>query len=140
MAYATIADMEKRLAVTVLVQLTGGAQGSAAYNDAINAELEQASAIVDSYAGTRFDLPLQTSTRVKQLVTDIGAYELEKNKATVRETDRAAYEDAIRFLRDLAAGKATLDQPAGATAQTGSLEPKVTTKARVMSDEHLSGF
>ena len=140
MAYATIADMEKRLAVSVLVQLTGDSQGGAAYNTAINEELDQASAVVDSYAATRFDTPLQDSTRVRQLVTDIGAYELEKNKGTVRETDRAAYEDAIRFLRDLAAGKATLDQPSGAPAQTGSLEPKVTTKERIMSDDHLSGY
>ncbi len=36
--------------------------------------------------------------------------------------------------------RATLDQPSGASVQTASSEPKVTTKTRVMSDSHLEGF
>ena len=137
MAYATISDMEGRLDASVLEKLTGASQ---AYNDQINAALDYASATVDSYAGSRFDLPLQTSTQVKHLVLDLAVWHLEKEKGTVREADQRAYDEVLRFLRDLASGRATLDQPSGASAQTASSEPKVTEKARVMSDANLEGF
>ena len=140
MAYATIADMEQRLDPVALGQLTKQVVSSAEYNAAINAELEQASAVVDSYAGARYTLPLETSVRVTQITVDITAYELEKNRATVRETDRQAYEDAMKFLRDLSAGRAVLDQPAGADPQTTSAAVKVTDKTRAFSDTNLEGY
>ena len=105
MPYATIADMEQRLDPVALGQLTKQVVSSAEYGAAINAEIEQASAVVDSYAGTRYTLPLETSVRITQITVDIAAYELEKNRATVRETDRQGYEDAMKFLRDLSAGR-----------------------------------
>ncbi len=140
MAYATIADMEKRLAQPLLQQLAGQPAGSTGYNDAINEKLDAAAAVIDSYAGQRYDLPLQTSEMVQQLSVDIAAYLLERDRGTIRDSERDSYNDALRFLRDLAAGKATLDQPTGATAQTGSGEPKATDKTRVFSDTNLSGF
>ena len=140
MAYATISDMEGRLAVAVLEQLTGATQGQVAYDAQINAAIEEGSATIDAYAGTRFDLPLQTSAKVKHLTLDLVVWSLEKERGTIRESDQKAYDEALRFIRDVAAGRATLDQPSGASAQTASSESQATTPARVFSDNHLEGF
>jgi phage gp36-like protein len=50
------------------------------------------------------------------------------------------YDEAIAFLKDVAAGKAALDQPTGATAQSaagGVVETQIEEK---FSDGNIGGF
>jgi hypothetical protein len=58
----------------------------------------------------------------------------------VRDATLAARDAALAFLRDLAAGRAVLDQPAGAPAQQTEADVKKTEQERVFSDENLEGF
>lgn len=117
--YATVTDLEARLPVAQIVQLCdGAAQASAGYLDITGRALTAASAEVDSYAGARYALPLQPSERLEQLTLDVAVYWLQKRRGVVTDDVRASYEDAVKFLRDLAKGMAALDQPAGADPQT----------------------
>jgi len=98
------------------------------------------SATIDAYAGARYTLPLQSSEKVKQLAVDLAIYELEKRRRRVRDATLAARDAALSFLRDLAAGRAVLDQPSGAPAQQTEADVKKTEQERVFSDENLEGF
>lgn len=140
MAYATIADMERRLPVLALVSLTGAAQGQPAYNAAIDEALTWASGRIDSYAGARYKLPLQTSEQVEKLTVDLAAYFLEQKQGTIRDGEQKAYDDAIAFLKDLARGLATLDQPSGEDPQQTSADVLQDEDPKIFSDENLSGF
>ncbi len=140
MPYATISDFERRLPQKTLEQLTGEVAGSAAYDAALDDALRKASAVIDGYAGVRYDLPLKGTDRLTSLAADIAAFELEKTRGVVRETDQKGYDDAIRFLRDLAAGKAGLDQPVGSEPQTGSADVKTSGAEGVFGDRNLQGF
>jgi phage gp36-like protein len=140
MAYATISDMERRLPAASLAQLTGAAQGAPEYDAAINEALAWASGRVDSYAGARYTLPLQPSEQIEKMTVDFAAYFLEQNRGTIREGEQKAYDDAMAFLKDLAKGLATLDQPAGEEPQATSAETLADDTEGKFSDDNLSHF
>ena len=141
MAYATQADLLDQITTAELVKLTDDAKTGAVDDAKVTAALDAASATVDAYAGARYTLPLQTSEKIKQLTIDLAIYQLEKRRRRIREATQSARDDAVSFLRDLARGKAVLDQPAGETAQATEMDVKSSEDAdRFTSDENLKGF
>lgn len=138
--YATIANLEERLHRELLEQATGTTEGSAEYTAALTEALTRAGAEIDSYVAARFAVPLQPSERIEELTCDIAAYKLERKNNVVRESERQAYEDAIAFLKLVAAGRATLDQPAGEEAQSGEADVLETDQTRIFSDTNLDGY
>jgi phage gp36-like protein len=140
MSYATQADLEKRIPVRELIQLTDDEKLGVVNAARITEALEIASSTIDSYAGTKYAIPLQTSVKVRDLCVDLAAWCLEKRRARIRKDTQKAYEAAIGFLKDLSASRATLDQPTGASPQTGAGELKATEEEQVFSDDHLRGY
>lgn len=141
MPYAVQADITPaRITQAILAQLTddtGGGQVNAAV---VTAELTAAAGIIDSYCRQRYTTPLQTSEMVKRLNVDIAVYLLFVRKDRVSDSVKQTYLDAIAFLKDVASGRASLDQPAGATPQTSGGAPVVTEVEEKFSDENLDGF
>lgn len=140
MPYCTQADLLNQITNAELIQLTDDAGTGTLDTAKVDAALAAASATIDAYAGARYTLPLQASEKVKQLCLDLAIYELEKRRRRLREATVAARDAAIAFLRDLAAGRAVLDQPAGAQPQTTEADVKKTAQERVFSDEKLERF
>ena len=140
MAYCTQNDLLNQLSEAELVQLTDDAGAGTVDTTKVDAALAAASATIDAYAGGRYALPLQASEKIKQLCVDLAIYELEKRRRRIREATLAARDAALAFLRDLALGRAVLDQPSGAPAQTSEAEVKKTDAPRVFSDDNLEGF
>lgn len=140
MPYATQSDLLNQLTNAELIQLTDDTGSGSVDSAKVTAALTAASATIDAYAGARYTIPLQTSDKVKQLCIDIAIYELEKRRRRLRDATVAAYDAAIRFLRDLAAGRAVLDQPSGAQPQATEADIKKTAQERVFSDDKLRDF
>jgi phage gp36-like protein len=140
MPYCTQADLLNQLTQEELIQLTDDAAAGTVDTAKVDAALAAASATVDAYAGARYTLPLQTSEKIKQLCVDLSIYELEKRRRRVREATLAARDAALSFLRDLARGRAGLDQPAGAQPQATEADVKKTDPDRTFSDDNLEGF
>lgn len=141
MAYAVQADLvPRRLTQQELVQLTNDTGENTVDAANVTAILTEASAVVDSYCRERYTIPLQSSEQVKGLTLDIGVYKLFLRRRRVTADIEKAYENAIAFLRDVAAGKAGLDQPVGAPAQSGSGNVVATEIEEKFSDDNLEGF
>ena len=140
MPYSTQADLLNQLTQAELVQLTDDDATGSVDSAKVDAALTAASATIDAYAGARYTLPLQTSEKVKQLCVDLAIYELEKRRRRVREATLAARDAALSFLRDLARGRAVLDQPAGAQPQASEADVKKTEQDRIFSDDNLQNF
>ena len=108
MPYCTQSDIEKLIPSLELAELTtetGSTPDAATVTEAI----AKADAEIDSYLGAVFTLPLSiTPARVKSLSEDIAIYYLYVRRSTVPEARQKAYDDAIAFLKLVAAGKATL--------------------------------
>lgn len=141
MPYAVKADLApRRIQLSTLNELTDDSNNAQGNDQVVTDVLAEASAQVDSYCRQKYKVPLQTSEQVKSLTIDIALYRLHQRRDRVTDSVRQAYEDAIQFLKDVAAGRAGLDQPTAAAAQTTSASVKATEKEERFSDDNLKGF
>lgn len=151
MAYACQADLVPlRMTQKDLTELTvdvpsGNPDTDAAVTATVtSAALEEASGRVDSYCRSRYATPLQASDDVKSLTLDIAQYLLFSRRRTTKitETVQERFNQAIAFLKDIAAARASLDQPSGDTPQSSTAGPQHSRKDRELTfrEEHLKGF
>jgi phage gp36-like protein len=143
MAYITVDDLKKAMPEAELIQLTDDEKAgslTAAALARINEAIAGAGADIDSYAGTRYATPLQTSEKVQDLACDLTIWRLEKRRRKIRENTQTAYDAAIAFLKDVAAERAKLDQPVGAAPQSDQQLVRTTEKEELFSGDNLDRF
>ncbi|HKV94887.1 MAG TPA: DUF1320 domain-containing protein [Candidatus Angelobacter sp.] len=141
MGYATQADLSpRRISNAELLQLTDDTNSGVVNAALVSDILDEASATIDSYCGQRYGVPLQSSLQVKGLCLTITEYLLYLRRKRMKADVRQSYEDALAFLKDVSIGKARLDQPAAAAAQTSAGDVQVTAKPEKFSDANLSAF
>jgi phage gp36-like protein len=143
MAYVTVDDLKKAMPEAELIQLTDDEKAgslTAAALARIDEAIAGAGADIEAYAGTRYATPLQTSEKVQDLACDLTIWRLEKRRRKIRENTQTAYDAAIAFLKDVAAGRAKLDQPAGAAPQSDAQQVRTTEKEEIFSDDNLDRF
>jgi phage gp36-like protein len=111
MAYCTLEDLKKALPEAALEELTDD-EGAGSIQDArVTEAIAQADALIDTYLGGRYAVPLSSVPAVvRQCSVDIALYYLYKR--TVEgfaeagdSTRRTAYKDAVRTLEDIRSGK-----------------------------------
>ncbi|MGO8759358.1 MAG: gp436 family protein [Terracidiphilus sp.] len=147
MAYAQQSDLVPvRITQTELVQLTCDDNTATVNAAVVSGVLEEASGTVDSYCRSRYVTPLQQSDMVTARTLDIAVYLLfSRRRGGLQPTElvRQRYEDAIAFLKDVAACRASLDQPASAQSpQTSMGGAEVSQRDRHLqfSDRNIEGF
>jgi phage gp36-like protein len=111
MAYSTQTDLLNRMTQQELIELTDDDNVGEVDAAKVTAAIAAAAAVIDAYAGSRYTLPLAGSQQVKSLSIDLAIYELEKRRRRVREETLSARDAALAMLRDIARGRATLQQP-----------------------------
>lgn len=139
MAYATAQDCRDRRGGRAVERLQDG-NGS---NKPLERALDDASDEIDLYLGARHQLPLDPVPRVlKRLCVEIALYRAAADAARLTDEARQRYEDAIRLLKDIEAGKASLgaadpDPPAEAEDSAVFVDGA---NERVMTRESLRGL
>lgn len=120
MSYATQADLELRFKQQELIELTDETGIGAIDAEAIAVVLADTDAEINTFLAGRYSLPLtQTSPELVRLACDIARYRLFDTRAT--DQVKARYDDAVKKLRDVATGKASLgiDQASQPVAVAG---------------------
>jgi phage gp36-like protein len=146
MAYATQSDLiPLRMTAKDLIQLTDDDKTGAINTAIVTAVLEEASGRVESYCRMRYVTPLQQSDDVKAMTLDIAVYLLFSRRRETRlsETVQQRFDQAIAFLKDIAAARASLDQPSTALQPQSSLGgPTISKKDRNLrfSDKNMEGW
>ena len=122
MPYATAQDIVDLYGADFLLLIArrgdendlSGPLTSAAIDDA----LAQASSQADSYIGARYPVPVRPVPMVLQrAVIDMACHQLAATADVMTEQIRQRYEDALAWLKDVAAGRAALGtDEAGAAA------------------------
>jgi phage gp36-like protein len=138
--YAAIDDLDRRLTAKEQTELTDDTNSNLVDETKLTGALTEASAEIEAYCRERYKLPLQASEKLEALCLDITVYKLFLRRRRVPDAIRLAYEDAIAFLKDVAAGKAGLDQQATLTEQSGTGSVQATQVEERFSDDHLSGY
>jgi phage gp36-like protein len=141
MPYASLAILQERYGLQALVGLTDRAVPPTGVVDSavVDRALGDADALIDGYLGERYSLPLSpVPPLVVTLAAQIAFYHL--HSFEVPEKVKADHDQAVRSLREIAAG--TLRIPAaGIEPATPSTNGVLTTdRERPFSPETMTGF
>lgn len=141
MSYCTQNDILNELDTDILIQLTDDADEDAIDAAKVAAAIDKAEEEIDGYCGMRYSVPFATVPgRVLHLCVDIAIYHLYARRQGAPEQRQRAYDNAVRFLRDVSAGKASLGEndPDGAPAAAET--PQIAQATRIFSRDDLKGF
>ncbi len=142
MAYAVQSDLvPSRIPSLTLAQITGDGKPPQIDGGVVDEKLAEASGIVETYCRQRYSLPLQPTAELVGLTCNIALKLLySRRPGTVPESVTDNYQDALRLLRDISTGKASLDQPTGAFDQVPSGGPVLSKRRNKFSSRNLEGF
>lgn len=117
--YATAEELIAAAPANLVADLTGTDTPD---TTAIERALDDASAEMDGYVGSRYALPLPVvPSSLRRVCIDIALYRLMNLRALGDLEDaRERYTDAIRFLKDLVKGDVTLGLPEDSPAPDAS--------------------
>lgn len=145
MSYATQADIELHFGEAQVLIASDRDGDGVADTGLIDSALLKASEEIDSYLIMRYSLPLATTPGIlKSVCCEIAMYRLSPDTSYTEEK-RKRYEDAIKWLRDVAKGLVGLDDDSG-TEEEGddNLEiddgTETTVTSRVFTRSKLGGL
>jgi len=109
MAYCTQDDVESRIGREDLTALADHNGDGAPDADVVTQAIASADAVIDSYLGTRFDVPVSPAPEVlKTRAVSLAVYFLRLGRDSVTEDARRQYEDDVAWLREVVQGTVTL--------------------------------
>jgi phage gp36-like protein len=122
MAYAVLNDLVQMVPEEELAQLT--AEAGELPDPAVAAEaIARADAEIDSYLAVRYRVPVSPAPdRLKALSVDLALYHLYSRRGVAPEVRRRAYEDAVAFLKLVAAGQAVIEGADGEATSDQQVE------------------
>lgn len=113
--YATLTDLVARFGETEITQIGNSASFGAPVLDAVrvNVALDDANAEVEGYLAPRYPTGLDpVPVLITRLTCDIARYRLYDDAAP--EAVRERYQDAVRLLTSISAGRVSFGQPEAA--------------------------
>lgn len=140
MTYAVKQDMIDRFSDTELMQLTDRTGAIDAIDDnVLGKALADADAEIDGYLMGRYALPLASTPKILVgMACDIARYKLYEDRAT--EHVRTRYEDAIKYLKELALGRISLGVDAANQVAPQAGGPKAEGEARTFTKGSLADY
>jgi len=137
MAYCTQADLSERFGDTELAQLTDPAAQSPQSGE-IQKAIDEAGSLIDSYAATRYDVPLSpVPTIVRKWACDIARLFLWKDRAAADSIVTLNYDNAVLALKDIARGLVSLPQATGDQAAESDFAIAVVAPVAIFSKDVL---
>lgn len=138
--YASQQDLIDRFGQRELIELTDRADPPTGTIDAavVAGALADAAEVINSYIGRRYDLPLaETPAVLRRVAADIARFYLHKDDPI--EAARNAHAEALKWLKDLAEGRAVLDL-AGEEAAPAEATVQIASQAKLFGRDKLDGF
>ena len=109
MAYCAQSNVETRIGSVDLVSLSDYDGDGAADAAVVAAAVADAGALIDTYLGVRFSVPVSpVPAALKTRAVNLTVYFLRLGRDSVTEDVRKQYEDDLAWLRDVVAGKVNL--------------------------------
>ncbi len=117
MSYATLTDLINRAGETEIRQIADRSRSGSPDPDVVAAAIADGENMVNGYVGAKYAVPLATvPDLVRTWTVSIARYILHRN--TPPDHVRTDYDDAIKALKDVAAGRLVLPVAVGETAPT----------------------
>ncbi len=139
MAYCTQADILEQIDDRTLVELTDDSDLAELDEGVVTRAIEDADSLINGYGRLRYTVPLvPVPSMARKLSVDIAIYNLYARRRGAPEDRRQRYLDAIAFLKEVAAGRASLGDMDGSPAE--SHRPTITSADRVFTRSGMDGW
>ncbi|MFH2011683.1 MAG: DUF1320 domain-containing protein [Pseudomonadota bacterium] len=141
MAYSVQTDMEEQISQNELIQLTDDEDTGEVDTDVLSRAIADADAEIDSYCANRYTVPFSpVPAMIRKLSVDIAIYNLFSRRALdVSDERQQRYDNAIRFLRDLAKGLISLGAESPSPVNPDN-SVSMDSNTRVFNRNKLRGF
>ena len=140
MGYCAKADILERISSDELARLTDDANGTTVDDNLVSRAIADADAEIDVHLAVRHSLPLpSTPTVLLKLSTELAIYHLYSRRMGAPDFWRTRYEDGLKMLKLIAAGKISLGLRTGAEPNGGDAV-EITGNERQFTREKLEGF
>lgn len=135
MAYSTLQTIVDQFGIDEVIRSSDRDADGVADVGVVERAIADADGEIDSYLGTKYQVPLDPVPGIVVTASaTIAMYRLSFDAGTLTDEKRRRYEDLIRWLRDVAAGKAVLDPGVGGKSSGGvrySTEPREYTRSKL---------
>jgi len=122
-AYCNFDDVEARIGEDDLAALADYDGNGAADADVVARAIESAGALIDSYLGVRYSVPVSGAPpALNTCAVNLAIYFLRLGRDSVTEDARSQYEDDLAWLSLVAAGQVSLgldERPAASSGAGG---------------------
>ena len=137
MAYSTQDDLLTMISQAELAALTAEA-GDEPDSQVVAEAIARADAEIDAACGMRYTVPFSlVPERVKSLSADLAIYHLYSRRSVAPEVWRHKYKDGLDFLKQVAAGQATLAGSGGEPPAAERQSPDFISANRLFSRDTL---
>ncbi len=136
MAYSIQTDIEEQISQDELIELTDDAGSGSVDSSVVARAIADADAEIDSYCATRYSVPFDpVPVIIRKLSVDIAIYNLFARRSVLKvpEERQKRYDNAIRFLRDIAKGWISLGADAPSEPATGKAKATRTKDDRIFT-------
>jgi phage gp36-like protein len=140
MAYCTEDDLLQMIPQSELAELTAES-GEIPDRLILNEVISKAAAEIDSYLGVKYVVPLAAPpARVKALAVELAIYHLYSRRSVVPPVRQQNYEEAVAFLKQVAAGQAVIVGPQGELPTLTKEVTDANSAVRVFSRDTLTDW
>ena len=134
MAYSTKTDILEQLEEDVLIQLTDDDDAGVVDEDKVTRAIVDADAEIDSYCGTKYDVPFSTvPVMIRKISVDLSICNLYARRQGSPEDRKERCDEAISFLKDISKGIASLGGDGPSADDDSGPEPTTVKSDRVFS-------
>lgn len=143
MAYSTQSDLEKQLPQDLLTQLADDDGDGIIDGGIVPEAIQKADDEINAYVATRYAVPFSpVPTLIKTLSVDMAIWNLYARRRMDSETVTKRYDRAVKLLRDIAEGKASVGEtPGPAESETGLPEVSTTVHdGRMFTKDSMQGY
>lgn len=146
--YATEQNLDAAWGASFLDVLTIDERTTLRDGAKITSALENASALIDSYVGRRFPLPLVLAPAgqllLRGMCCDLAIGALATSADRMTDIIQKRYDQALSFLRDVASGKADVPMAASMGGESAGVitpnEAVIEAAPRVFTRDSMKGF
>jgi phage gp36-like protein len=140
MAYCAKADILERISEEILIQLTDDYGSGAVEESVVTRAIVDADAEIDAYCGDRYSLPFNpVPAIIRKVSADIAIHNLYARREATPDDQARRYDNAIKFLGNLAKGLVSLGADAPAEAESKDTV-SVSAQDRTFTKDTLEGY
>jgi len=140
MAYCTLEDIQHTMDEDDVIRFSDDDDSGVVNTEVVDKAIADAGSLVDAYLAVRYTVPMDPVPAViNGAACDIAIYKISSRRGIAAEEIRKKFEDAVKFIEKLAAGKAVLPGVDESTSG-GTDMVRMTSDGRVFSRNSMRGY